>query len=55
MNLIKYLCYLTNKVWKTLKVTHEGINQVTETKIIMLVYNYELFKMEVNEFVTYVH
>ena len=32
-----------------MEVTHEGTNQVKETKINMLVHKYELFKMKPNE------
>ena len=34
------------KIWDRLEVTHEGTNQVKESKINMLVHNYELFKMK---------
>ena len=43
------MCSSAYEIWKTLEVTHEGTNQVKETKISMLVHNYELFKMEKNE------
>ncbi|KAK2967897.1 hypothetical protein RJ640_001566 [Escallonia rubra] len=36
-------------MWKLLEVTHEGTNQVKETKINMLVQQYEAFKMKENE------
>ena len=35
-----------------LEVTHEGTNQVKESKINMLVHKYELFKMEQDESIT---
>ena len=35
-----------------LEVTHEDTNQVKETKINMLIYKYELFKMEPTETIT---
>ena len=37
-------CSLTKEIWDQLKVTHEGTNQVKETKINMLVHKYELLK-----------
>ena len=42
-------CNTANKAWHNLEVTHEGTNQVKETKINMLVHKYELFKMKPNE------
>ena len=42
-------CNTVNKAWHNLEVTHEGKNQVKETKINMLVHKYELFKMKPNE------
>ena len=35
-----------------LEVTHQGTNQVKQSKINMLVHNYELFKMEPEESIT---
>ena len=32
------------KIWDELEVTYEGINQVKESKINMLVHKYKLFK-----------
>ena len=40
------------EIWDTLEVTHEGTNQVKESKINMLVHKYELFKMEPTESIT---
>ena len=37
------------KIWNRSEVTHEGTNQVKESKINMFVHNYELFKIEPNE------
>ena len=42
----------TKKIWDQLEVTHEGTNQVKETKINILVRKYELFKMEPIESIT---
>jgi hypothetical protein len=38
-----------HKMWKTLEVTHEGTNQVKESKLNILVREYELFSMKPNE------
>ena len=45
-------CISTKKIWDRLKVTHEGANQVKESKINILVHNYELFKIEPEETIT---
>ena len=42
-------CKTSHEAWHNLEVTHEGTNQVKETKINMLVCKYELFKMKPNE------
>lgn len=42
-------CKTTKDIWSTLEVTHEGTNQVKESKISMLVHKYELFKMKHDE------
>jgi hypothetical protein len=39
----------TRNIWHVLEVTHEGTNQVKESKIDMLIHQYELFKMLPNE------
>ena len=39
-------CTLAKENWDRLEVTHEGINQLKETKINMLVHKYKLFKMK---------
>ena len=38
-----------NQIWHTLQVTHEGTNKVKESKISILIYKFELFKMMENE------
>ena len=43
---------LAKEIWDRLEVTHEGINQVKETKVNMLVHKYELFKIEPIETIT---
>ena len=39
-------CKTAKDIWNNLEVTHEGTNQVKESKISMLVHKYELFKMK---------
>ena len=38
-----------NQIWHTLRVTYEGTNKVKESKIVVLVHRFELFKMMENE------
>ncbi|GAV73333.1 UBN2 domain-containing protein, partial [Cephalotus follicularis] len=42
-------CDLAKEMWDLLEVTYEGTNQVKESKISMLVHEYELFMMHDNE------
>ena len=42
-------CKTAKDIWNTLEATHEGTNQVKESKISMLVHKYELFKMKHDE------
>ncbi|KAI9181643.1 hypothetical protein LWI28_017061 [Acer negundo] len=42
-------CSSAKEIWHTLEVTHEGTNQVIESKISRLIHSYELFKMKSNE------
>ena len=42
-------CNSVKEIWDRLEITHEGTNQVKESKISILVHKYELFKMEQNE------
>ena len=37
------------QIWDKLEVTHEGTNQVKESRINMLVHDYEMFSMEIDE------
>jgi len=46
------MCSSAKEIWDILEVTYEGTSQVKETKISMLVHNYELFKMNENESIT---
>ena len=43
------VCELAKEIWDKLVVTYEGISQIRETKINMLVHQYELFKMQPGE------
>ena len=43
------LCDNAKQVWDKLATTHEGTNQVKESKISMLTLDYELFKMKTDE------
>ena len=45
-------CASAKEIWDRLEVTHEGTNQVKETKINMLVHKYELFKIKHDESIT---
>ncbi|XP_073103314.1 uncharacterized protein [Elaeis guineensis] len=45
-------CASAKEIWNRLEVTHEGTNQVKESKINMLVHKYELFKIEHDESIT---
>ena len=42
----------TKEIWYRLKVPHEGTSQVKESKINILVHNYELFKIKLDESIT---
>ncbi|KAL5540959.1 hypothetical protein UlMin_044251 [Ulmus minor] len=42
-------CKIAKDIRNTLEVTHEGTNQVKESKISMLVHKYKLFKMKYDE------
>ena len=42
-------CKTTKEMWDKFKVTHEGTNQVKETKNNILIHDYELFTMEEDE------
>ena len=42
-------CNSAKEIWDRLEITHEGTNQVKESKISILVHKYELFKMEQNQ------
>ena len=47
-----FTCTSAKEIWDKLEVTHEGTNQVKESKINMLVHKYEIFKIEQNETIT---
>ena len=42
-------CKLATKIWRLLEVTHEGTNQVKESKINLLVHSYNFFFIKDNE------
>ena len=42
-------CKSTKEIWRLLEITHKGTNQVKESKINLLVHNYELFFMKYNK------
>ena len=44
-----FQCKTAKEVWRILKITHEGTNQVKDSKVIILVNDYEMFKMKPNE------
>ena len=39
------------EIWKILEITHEGTNQVKDSKLRILVNDYEMFKMKPNEYI----
>ena len=39
-------CELAKEIWDKLETIHEGINHVKESKISMLIHDYEFFKMD---------
>ena len=42
-------CDTAKSIWDMLEVTHEGTSRVKDSKISMLVYDYELFSMKPHE------
>ena len=42
-------CKSAKEIWRLLEITHEGTNQVKESKITLLVNSYEFFSMKDNE------
>ena len=45
-------CDMAKDIWDKLQVAHEGTNQVKETRINILVHEYESFNMKDNESIT---
>ena len=43
------VCKTAYEIWRTLQVNHEGTSKVKQTKIGMLVNQFELFKMNESE------
>ena len=46
------ICLSAHDISHLLEATHESTNKVKELKIKMLIYSYELFKMNIDEYVT---
>ena len=44
-----FQCKTAKEVWRILEITHEGTNQVKDSKVRILVNDYEMFKMKPNE------
>ena len=44
-------CKMAKDVWRILEITHEGTNQVKDSKVRILVNDYEMFKIKPNEFI----
>ena len=44
-----FQCKTAMEVWRILEITHEGTNQVKDSKVRILVNDYEMFKMKPNE------
>ena len=44
-------CKRAKDVWRIFEITHEGNNQVKDSKVRILVNDYEMFKMKPNEFI----
>nr|XP_009774152.1 PREDICTED: uncharacterized protein LOC104224241 [Nicotiana sylvestris] len=44
-------CEIVKEMWDKLEVTYEGANKVKETRINLLVHEYELFQMKEGEYV----
>ena len=42
-------CEMTFDIWHTLEITHEGTNRVKDSKINILICDFELFHMEPSE------
>ena len=43
------ICTSTKEIWDNFEITHEGTNQVKESKINLLIHKYEIFKIEQHE------
>ena len=41
-----FQCKSAKEIWRLLEITHEGTNQVKESRINILVHDYELFFMK---------
>ena len=43
------ICETAHKIWHTLEITHEGTSRVKESKINLLMHDFELFRMKPSE------
>ena len=46
---IIFQCKTATEVWRILEITHKGTNQVEDSKVRILVNDYEMFRMKPNE------
>ena len=42
-------CKMAKEVWRVLEITNEGTSQVKDSKVRIIVNEYEMFKMKYNE------
>ena len=42
-------CKTAKGIWRILEITHEGTNQVKDSKVRIIVNDYEIFKMKPNK------
>ena len=49
------ICEMVFDIWHTLEITHEGTSIANESKINLLIYTYELFRMKPSETIGDVH
>ena len=44
-----FICETTHDIWHTLEITHKGISRVKDSKVNLLMYDFELFCMKPSE------
>ena len=49
LSIIEFVNAKRMEVWRILEITHEGTNKVKDSKVRILVNDYEMFKMKPNE------